>query len=65
MVICDTTDLFMSNNRLCAKMRCTICIALTKKVVTSSVIKGGAGYCTDKVDSEEVATLFPREKINK
>lgn len=63
---CDTTDLFMSNNRLRAKMRRTICMALTKKVVTLSVIKERTRYYTDKEDSEETVTLnFSEAKINK
>lgn len=52
----------MSNNRLRAKTRWTICIVLTKKVVTSVMMKGRP----DKGKSREIATLcFQEAKINK
>lgn len=57
----------MSDDRLRAKTRRTICMALTKKVVTSALIKGGRRYCTDNGDSREKARLLfsERRKINK
>jgi len=41
MIVLTPKDLFMSDNRQRAKMRCRICIPLPKEVVTSAVMKGG------------------------